>query len=352
MILPNDFKSEYASIEKEILSKVQDVLKKGWYIMGNEVQQFESEFAEYCGSSECVGVGNGLESIFLILRALNIGPGDEVIVPSNTYIATVLAISHVGATPVFTEPDINTFNLLPSGIIPAITEKTKAIMPVHLYGLCCEMDKIMKIASEYGLHVIEDCAQAHGATFNGKMAGTFGIASAWSFYPTKNLGAYGDAGAVLTSSKELAEEIRMLRNYGSKQRYFNEVVGYNSRLDEMQAGILRVKLRYLDEWNELRRDSAQRMKARFIDREWAWQHEPEGYFSVYHQLVAMASNRGEVIKELADEGFRCLIHYPVPPYRSEAYKVDFKGHSYPVADEIANSIFSLPLHGYMWSDKH
>ncbi|RMG78672.1 MAG: DegT/DnrJ/EryC1/StrS family aminotransferase [Bacteroidetes bacterium] len=352
MILPNDFKKEYQELKNEVNSKVLEVLEGGWYILGENVRNFESEFAAYCGVKHCIGVGNGLEAIFLILKSLGIGEGDEVIVPSNTYIATVLAVSHVGANPVFVEPDINTHNIDPAKIEAAISPKTKAIIAVHLYGLCADMHSIKKITDKHNLFLIEDAAQAHGASIEGRKAGSFGDAAAFSFYPTKNLGAYGDAGAVTTSNSDIAEKILLLRNYGSKKKYYNEIIGYNSRLDELQAAILSVKLKYLDEWNKTRNKVADLLKKMFKNENWRWQEVPEGFYNVYHQVVAMADNRDEVIRMLEENyELKCLIHYPIPPYKSEAYKHQFNNCMYPIADEIASKIFSLPVHGIMWNKK-
>jgi dTDP-4-amino-4,6-dideoxygalactose transaminase len=349
MFLPNDFKSEYAEIKAEVNEAIQEVLESGWYVLGKQVEAFENEFANYCGTKHCIGVANGLEGLFLILKALGIKDGDEVIVPSNTYIATVLAISQVGAKPVFVEPDITTHNINPRLIEEKITDKTKAIMAVHLYGLCAEMPAINIIAKKHNLFVVEDAAQGHGASINGQKAGSFGDATAFSFYPTKNLGAYGDAGAITTNNNEIAKSIKLLRNYGSSKKYFNDIIGYNSRLDELQAAILRVKLKHLDKWNNQRISVSNHLKNDvFHDKNWVWQKVPEGYTSVYHQLIAMSKYRDEDVTLLEDEGYKCLIHYPIPPYKSEAYKSDFTGHTYPIADEIANNIFSLPLHGVMW----
>ncbi len=351
MILPNNFKAEYAAIKSEIDEKVHQVLDSGWYIMGNELKAFEEEFAAYTGTKHCIGVANGLEALFLILKALNISEGDEVIVPSNTYIATVLAISQTGAKPVFVEPDINTYNIDPSKIEDKINTNTKAILVVHLYGLCAEMTSINRIAQKHNLHVVEDVAQAHGSKIDETKAGNFGTASAFSFYPTKNLGAFGDAGAVTTNDDELAKQIHLLRNYGSQKRYYNDIIGYNSRLDEMQAAILRVKLNHLDSWNTRRREAVEQFKTKFTHKDWIWPVEPEGYYHTFHQLVVRSENREQDMKELEELGYKCLIHYPVPPYKSDAYKEDFSGMKFPIADEIADTVFSLPLHGFIWEDQ-
>lgn len=351
MILPNDFKSEYKAIKTEIDKAVIKVLESGWYVLGEEVTAFEEEFARYCGTKHCVGVANCLDGLFLALKAINVGPGDEVIVPSNTYIATVLAISHTGAKPVFVEPDINTYTIDPEKIEGKISGRTKCIMAVHLYGLCADMKRIMSIAKRNNIHVIEDAAQAHGSMSGGKKAGNLGDIAAFSFYPTKNLGCIGDGGACTTNDDEIADKIRLLRNYGSKERYKNEVIGYNSRLDEMQAAILRVKLKHLDQWNQWRREAFRQYKEMFSGKEWIWPVEPEGFFHTYHQLVVRSGQRDYEMDQLNKKGYKCLVHYPIPPYKSEAYKLDFKDESYPLADEIANTIFSLPVHGYLWNQK-
>lgn len=348
MILPNDFKSEYKAIEQEIQAKVQEFFAKGWYILGTEVQDFETEFSSYVGTAHCVGVANGLDALILSLRALGVGVGDEVIVPSNTYIASVLAVSHVGATPVFVEPEMHTHTIDASKIEENITSKTKAILPVHLYGLLCNMPAIMSIAEKHNLFVVEDCAQAHGAHYKGKQAGTWGHSNAFSFYPTKNLGAYGDAGAITTNDENLAKKIKMLRNYGSEVRYQNEIIGYNSRLDELQAGLLRIKLRYLDAWNTKRRDAAEFFRKEFAHKDWVFPVEPDDYYHVYHQFVVQSNQREKDMEELQKMGYSCLIHYPIPPYISHAYKHMFEGQSFPIADVLANTVFSLPLHGKMW----
>ncbi|NQU53948.1 MAG: DegT/DnrJ/EryC1/StrS family aminotransferase [Bacteroidetes bacterium] len=351
MILPNDFKSEYKEIEQEIQLKIQDFFAKGRYILGEELQGFEQDFAKYIGQNNCVGVANGLEGLFLSLKALGVGEGDEVIVPSNAYIASVLSISQVGATPVFVEPNPFTYNIDVSKIEEKITKKTKVILPVHLYGLVSDMPAIMEIAKRYNLFVVEDCAQAHGASINGQKAGSFGDINAFSFYPTKNLGAYGDAGAITTNSYDLARKIQMLRNYGSEVRYQNEMIGYNSRLDELQAAILKVKLKFLDNWNLRRREAANEFREIFSNKNWIFPMEPEGYKHVYHQFVVQSENREADLLELEKSGYKCLIHYPIPPYKSKVYTEMFKNYTFPIADSIANKVFSLPIHGKMWSKK-
>lgn len=351
MILPNNFKAEYNSIQEEIKAKAIEVLESGWYILGNELESFEEEFADYIGVKHCIGVGNGLDALFLSLKSLGITKGDEVIVPSNTYIATVLAVSQVGAKPVFVEPEVDSHNLNPKLIEAKITSQTKAILPVHLYGLCANMPAIIEVAERHKLYIVEDVAQAHGSKIDNQKAGSFGNTGAFSFYPTKNLGAYGDGGAITTNDSELAKEIKLLRNYGSSKKYYNDIIGYNSRLDEMHAAFLRVKLTYLDSWNELRIDSAKELKNQFSSEKWNWQTSPKNYYHTYHQLIACCKERDKTLNHLEKNGLKCLIHYPIPPYKSEAYKEMYTGHSYPIADSIAQTIFSLPLHGYMWEAK-
>lgn len=350
MILPNDFKSEYKAIEHEVMAKTSEFFAKGWYVLGEEVKLFEDEFAHYCGTNYCIGVANGLEALSLALRALEIGSGDEVIVPANTYIASALAVSHVGAKPVFVESDEFTHTFDVSKLEQKITPRTKAILPVHLYGLLSDMPAIMAIAEKHKLWVVEDCAQAHGASLNGIKAGNWGHVNAFSFYPTKNLGAYGDAGAITTNDVKIAEKIKLLRNYGSKVRYENEIIGYNSRLDELQAALLRIKLRYLDVWNNKRRETVPFFKQTFSDKNWIWPVEPTNYHHVYHQLVVRSENRSTDMTELENLGFKCLIHYPIPPYKSEAYAKDYVLENYPIADKLAKEVFSLPLHGKMWEN--
>lgn len=348
MILPNDFKSEYKAIEHEVLEKTNEFFAKGWYVLGEEVKLFEEEFAHYCGTNYCIGVANGLDALSIALRALEIGSGDEVIVPSNTYIASALAVSHVGATPVFSEPNEFTHTFDISKLEQKITPKTKAILPVHLYGLLSDMPKIMAIAEKFNLWVVEDCAQAHGASINWKKAGNWGHVNAFSFYPTKNLGAYGDAGAITTNDSKIADKIKLLRNYGSKIRYENEIIGFNSRLDEMQAGLLRIKLKYLDSWNNKRRETVPFFKNTFSGKDWIWPVEPENYHHVFHQLVVRSNNRDADMSELEKAGYKCLIHYPIPPYKSKAYVNAYIKKQFPIADLLANEVFSLPLHGKMW----
>lgn len=338
-----DLKAAYLELKNELDAACQRVMNSGWYILGEEVEAFEREYAEYCGTKHCIGVGNGLEALHLILRGYGIGAGDEVIVPSNTYIATWLAASYAEATPVPVEPNIDTYNIAPERIEAAITERTKAIMPVHLYGQPAEMDAINAIAGKYNLKVIEDAAQAQGAKYNDKRTGSLGDAAGFSFYPGKNLGAYGDAGAVTTDDDDLAEQIRMLRNYGSRKKYYNEVKGYNSRLDPLQAAFLRVKLKYLDEWNARRAEVAAYYVANLsAASDLILPRVPEQTNPAWHLFVVRHPQRNDLQTHLESEGVGTVIHYPIPPHQSDAYQ-EIKNKDYPLAEKIAETIVSLPI---------
>jgi len=322
------------------------VMNSGWYLLGPELEAFEAEFAEYCDVQYAVGLGNGLEALELLLKAYNIGPGDEVIVPSNTYIATWLAVSYVGAKPVPVEPDLSTYNIDPNQIEAAITPKTKAIIPVHLYGLTADMDPILEIAKKYNLIVIEDAAQAQGAEYKNKKAGSLGHAAGFSFYPGKNLGAFGDAGAITTNDPVIAEKVRILRNYGSRVKYHNEVKGVNSRLDELQAAFLRVKLRKLDEWNARRKNLAkfylQELKELEVAGQIVLPVEPKGFKSAWHLFVIRSKERDLLQKKLMERNVQTLIHYPIPPHQQPAY-LEFKNLSLPVSEKIHQEVLSLPI---------
>lgn len=332
-------------MQEEFDAAYRRVMESGWYILGEEVEQFEAEFAEYCGAKHCIGVGNGLEALHLILRGYGIGKGDEVIVPANTYIATWLAASYADATPVPVEPDAQTYNISPANIESAITSRTKAIMPVHLYGQPAEMDAINKIAEKYNLKVIEDAAQAQGATYRGKRTGVLGDAAGFSFYPGKNLGAYGDAGAVTTDDDELAAQIKMLRNYGSRQKYYNEVKGYNSRLDPLQAAFLRVKLRHLDEWNARRTKIAKIYSEAFLETSGLiCPFVPEEMESAWHLFVVRHARRDELQKHLEKDGIGTVIHYPVPPHLAEAYAdLNLNPEDFELSAELADTVLSIPI---------
>jgi dTDP-4-amino-4,6-dideoxygalactose transaminase len=350
MTIPfNDFASPYQELKAELDEAYARFMRSGWYVLGREVEAFEREYAAYCGSQFCVGVANCLDAMHLVLRAWNIGPGDEVIVPSNTYIATWLAVSHAGATPIPVEPDPRTYNLDPNRIEAAITSRTKAIMPVHLYGQPAEMDPVMAIARGHGLKVLEDAAQAQGARYKGRRTGALGHAAGHSFYPTKNLGAFGDAGAVTTDDADLADRVRTLRNYGSKKCYYNETIGYNSRLDELQAAFLRVKLRHLDEWNTRRSKSAEQYLVQLsaFSSQLSLPHVPSWASPVWHLFVIRLSHREALKQKLTQAGIGALIHYPVPPHRSAAYsslRPPTSNHwQLPIAEEIAATVLSLPM---------
>ena len=340
-----DLKTPYQELKSELDGAYFRVMNSGWYILGEEVEAFEKAYARFCGVRHCIGMGNGLEALHLILRAYGIGPGDEVIVPSNTYIATWLAVSQVGAVPVPVEPERHTYNLDPARIAQKMTPKTKAIMPVHLYGLPADMDQINHLAQENGLKVIEDAAQCHGAMYGGKLTRGLGDAAGTSFYPGKNLGALGDGGAVLTNDDQLAEKVRVLRNYGSRVKYYNEVKGENSRLDSLQAAFLNVKLPYLNEWNRRRKKIAERyLQGLSTCNGLILPAVPDGYDPVWHVFVIRHARRDELQKELSKQGIGTLIHYPVPPHRSQAYSANkFINADFPLAEEIANTILSIPM---------
>lgn len=340
-----DVKSAYLELQEELDAAYHRVMDSGWYILGEEVEAFESEFSAYCGVKHCIGVGNGLDALHLILRAYGIGEGDEVIVPGNTYIATWLAVSYTGATPVPVEPDARTYNLDPNRIEAAITPRTRAILPVHLYGQSADMGPIREIARLHDLKVIEDAAQAQGACYEGHRTGTLGDAAGFSFYPGKNLGAYGDAGAVLTQDDGLARRVRSLRNYGSEIKYYNDFKGYNSRLDPLQAAFLRVKLPYLEEWNRRRREAARRY---LNDLQGTGglilPYVPEWAEPVWHLFVIRHPQRDALQEYLNRQGIGTLIHYPVPPHLSGAYQGDaFLDQPLPLTEELARTVLSIPI---------
>jgi dTDP-4-amino-4,6-dideoxygalactose transaminase len=340
-----DLKAINAEIQDDLNQAYSRVLKSGWFIQGEELDSFEKAFADYVGVKHCVGVGNGLDALHLILRAYGIAPGDEVIVPSNTYIATWLAVTYAGATPIPVEPDPNTYNLDPNRILPAITERTRAILPVHLYGQPAEMDPIMEMAQQYKLVVVEDAAQSHGARYRGRMCGALGHAAGFSFYPGKNLGALGDAGAVTTNDDRLAEVVRSLRNYGSKIKYENEMQGFNSRLDELQASFLNVKLPYLEEWNKRRQQIADIYTHAFSRiPELVVPVVPDWCTHVWHIYPLCFKNRDALQTYLTRKGIGSLIHYPVPPHLSEAYApLGYEQGAFPLAEMIAKTELSLPI---------
>ncbi|MDB5197685.1 MAG: Glutamine--scyllo-inositol transaminase [Flaviaesturariibacter sp.] len=339
------FKETNSQIRSEILQSFETFFDAGKYILDDQVEQFEKDYAIFNEVPHAIGISNGLDALHIALRACDIKPGDEVIVPSNTYIATLLAVSYVGGIPVLVEPDMQTYNINPERIREAITPRTKAIMPVHLYGQVCEMEEIMTIAKEHNLFVIEDNAQAHGARFKGKLSGSFGHINGTSFYPGKNLGAFGDGGAVTTNDEALAKLAKMLRNYGSQKKYYNEVIGYNMRLDECQAGFLAIKLKHLQAWTEQRIKIATYYNTALKNMgDLILPVSAEGCMHVYHLYVVRTSKRNELQQFLASEGIGSLIHYPIPPHLQQAYHhLNFKKGDFPIAEEIADTCLSLPL---------
>ena len=339
----------FLPMEKELNNDIREafdrVFTRSWYIEGVEDEAFEKAFAEYCGTKYCVGVGNGLDALMLALKALGIGEGDEVIVPSNTYIATALAVTYVGATPVFVEPNIRTFNINPALIEASITDKTKAIMPVHLYGQACDMDPIMEIAHHHHLIVVEDCAQAHGATYKGRKVGTFGDAAGFSFYPGKNLGALGDAGAAVTNDKELADKIRALGNYGSDYKYHHIYKGNNSRLDELQAAFLAAKLPHLERMNVERRRIAQLYTDGIKNDKVITPYVPKYAVPVWHIYGIRCKDRDALEKHLNEKGIGTNKHYPIPMHMQECYRdLNIPQGALPVAEEISATELSIPMY--------
>ena len=348
MIMPNNLGRQYSLHAEEYKKKACEILDSGWYILGKEVSSFEEEWAKYIGSKYCVGLASGLDALWISFRLLNIGEGDEVIVCANAYIACVMGITMNGATPIFVEPD-KYDNIDADKIEEVITNKTKAILAVHLYGQSCNMTRIMDIARKYHLRVVEDCAQSHGNHWNGQTVGTFGDVGCFSFYPSKGCGAFGDAGCIVTNDEELAKLFKVFRNYGSEKRYHNMMVGSNSRLDEMQAGLLRVKLSHLDEFNKERCDIAERYNKEITNPRI---HKPQirpGADSTWHQYVVHVPGcRNELMQYLKEQRIGTLIHYPIPPHLSEAYA--YLGHKkgdFPIAEKYADEVLSLPMYNGM-----
>lgn len=345
-----DLKKINLQYKEEISASIDRFLHSGWYILGKEVEQFEEQFAAFCGTQYCVGVANGLDALILILRAYGIGTGDEVIVPSNTYIATILSISAVGATPILVEPDLATYNIDPSKIEEKISSRTKAILVVHLYGQSCDMTPIQEIANKYNLKLFEDCAQAHGAVYKERRVGNLGHAAAFSFYPGKNLGALGDAGAVTVNDENIYNTLKALRNYGSHKKYENLYKGTNSRLDEIQAAILQVKLNHLDDENRKRRMIADYYSENIVNNKIVLpklHSNPESH--VWHVYVIRTARRENLQKYLLENGIQTLIHYPIPPHKQEAYK-EWNERSYPISEKIHSEILSLPISPVMSMD--
>ncbi len=339
-----DLHAAYLELKGELDAAVAHVMDSGWYLLGRELEAFEQEFASYTGTRHCIGVGNGLDALRLSLEARGIGPGDEVIVPSNTYIATWLAVSQVGATVVPVEPDEQTYNIDPARIEAAITERTRAILPVHLYGQPADMNPILALARHHGLFVLEDAAQAQGARYRGQAVGGLGDAAAWSFYPGKNLGAFGDAGAITTNDDALAARLRKLRNYGSAVKYVHELPGGNSRMDELQAATLRVKLRHLDEWNRRRAAIAQEYTARLLGTGLVLPEVLPGAEPVWHLYVVRSPDRDALQAQLSEAGIQTLIHYPTPPHLQGAYRnLGWLEGRFPISERIHREVLSLPV---------
>jgi dTDP-4-amino-4,6-dideoxygalactose transaminase len=341
-----DIKASYLELKDEFDAAYHRVMDSGWVLLGQETQAFEREFAAYCEATHCVAVGNGLDALQLVLRAWDIGPGDEVIVPSHTFIATWLAVSNVGATPVPVEPHEKTYNINVELIEAAITPRTKAIIPVHLYGQPADMDPIMELAAKHGLKVLEDNAQAQGARYKEKRTGSLGHAAATSFYPGKNLGAFGDAGAVTTNDEDLADKVRMLRNYGSKVKYQHELQGVNSRIDELQAAFLRVKLAYLEEWNDRRKSIAALYLSQLssLNSQLVLPFVPEWASPVWHLFVVRHNKRDKLQQYLTEHGIQTLIHYPIPAHRSGAFSnLGHREGSLEVCERLSREVLSLPI---------
>lgn len=346
-IMPNRMDRGYFMYQDEFEKKALDVLSSGWYILGNELKSFESEYANYLGAKHCVGLASGLDALWIAFRVLGIGKGDEVIVQGNTYIASVMGITINGATPVFVEPD-EYFNINASKIEEKITNKTKAILVVHLYGQASNMKPIVDLCKKYNLRLVEDCAQSHGAKFDNKMTGTFGDIGCFSFYPSKNLGAFGDAGAIVTNNDSIAENVRIFRNYGSEKRYYNKVVGTNSRLDEIQAGLLRVRLNHLDELIKEKEDICNRYINELKNDKIILPKVRNGSTHIWHQFVIMCYERDRLIKYLDDNNIGTIIHYPIPPHLSEAYKyLGINEGALPITENYAKTVLSIPLYNGM-----
>lgn len=351
IIMPNRMDRGFFKYQEEFEGKALEVLRSGWYVLGKEVSSFEEEFAAYTGGKYCVGLASGLDALWIAFRLLGIGPGDEVIVQGNTYIASVMGITMNGATPVFVEPD-RYYGIDADKIEAKITEKTKAILVVHLYGIASPMDKITALCEKYHLRLVEDCAQSHGACFDGQMTGTFGDVGCFSFYPSKNLGAFGDGGAVIVKEEQLAKEFKIFRNYGSEKRYYNKVVGANSRLDELQAGLLRVRLKHLNELTEERIAIAGRYSKEIRNPKIQLPELPDKTKCVWHQYVICCEERERLIAYLNEKEIGTIIHYPIPPHLAEAYQ--YLGHKegyLPITEHLAQTVLSIPMYNGMTEEE-
>lgn len=346
-IMPNRLDRGFYQYQQEFEEKALEVLRSGWYVLGKEVSSFEEEFAAFVGAKYCVGVASGLDALWMAFRILGIGAGDEVIVQGNTYIASVMGITMNGATPIFVEPN-EYFAIDTSKIEEKITEKTKAILVVHLYGQASKMDDIVALCKKYDLRLVEDCAQSHGACFQGQMTGTFGDIGCFSFYPSKNIGAFGDGGAIVTNDAQIARDMKVYRNYGSEKRYYNKVVGTNSRLDEMQAGLLRVRLNHVDEIVAERRKIAERYIKELNNKKIVLPKMQEGADSVWHQFVIRCKERDALIKYLDEHGIGTIIHYPIPPHLAEAYEyLGLQEGDFPITECCAREVLSIPMYNGM-----
>lgn len=351
MIMANRLDRGFFRYQEEFEAKALSVLRSGWYIMGNELKAFEEEFASYTGAKYCVGLASGLDALWMAFRILGIGAGDEVIVQGNTYIASVMGITMNGATPVFVEPD-EYFNIDTKKIEEKITERTKAVLVVHLYGQASKMDDVVSLCAKYGLRLVEDCAQSHGAAYNGQVTGTFGDIGCFSFYPSKNLGAFGDGGAIVTNHKQIADDMRVYRNYGSEKRYYNKVVGTNSRLDEIQAGLLRVRLSHMKELEEEKALIAKRYLAKIDNPCVKLPGVRENASMIWHQFVVRCEYRDELAAYLSDHGIGSIIHYPIPPHLSEAYQyLGYKKGDFPITEKCADEVLSIPMYNGMTEEE-
>ena len=350
-IMPNRLDRGFYLYQKEFEQKAIDILRSGWYVLGKELESFELEFANFLGVKHCVGVANGLDALWIAFRLLDIGKGDEVIVQGNTYIASVMGITINGATPIFVEPD-EFFNIDASKIEEKITNKTKAILVVHLYGQASNMKPIVELCKKYNLKLVEDCAQSHGAKFDGKVTGTFGDIGCFSFYPSKNLGAFGDGGAIVTNDDKLANDARVFRNYGSEKRYYNKVVGTNSRLDELQAGLLRVRLSHIAELTKEKEKICHRYLNSIQNDKVTLPRIRNGATHIWHQFVIKCDEREKFIDYLNENNIGTIIHYPIPPHLSEAYAyLHMKKGDLPITEKYADTVLSLPLYNGMTGDE-
>lgn len=350
-IMPNRMDRGFYKYQEEFEQKAIDVLRSGWYVLGNEVSSFEEEFAEYIGSKYCVGLASGLDALWLAFRILGIGKSDEVLVQGNAYIACVMGITINGATPIFVEPNEH-YGIDVDKIEEKITDKTKAILVVHLYGMASEMDKIVDICKRHNLKLVEDCAQSHGACFDGKVTGTFGDIGCFSFYPSKNLGAFGDGGAIVTDNEEIAKQFKIYRNYGSEKRYYNKVVGTNSRLDEIQAGLLRVRLKHMQELTDEKIKIAERYTKEIKNEKIKLPELSKGATCVWHQYVIKCEERDRLIEYLNEKEIGTIIHYPIPPHLSEAYKyLGYKQGDFPITEHLANTVLSIPMYNGMTKEE-